>query len=97
MIRPVVGKSFDHSSVKPYNQLSDIKLYPNPTHNKLYIQHDFEEEELQYQILNIYGQCLEAGQLQTNELSLAPYANGVYFVKFFSKNQPVKTEKIIKQ
>lgn len=96
MIRPVVGKSFDHSSIKPYNELSDIKLYPNPTHDKLYIQHDFEEEELQYQILNIYGQCLEAGQLQSDELSLASYAEGVYFVKFFSKNQPVKTEKIIK-
>ena len=96
MIRPVVGKSFDHTSLRPHNNLSDIKLYPNPTHDKLHIQHDFEEE-LQYQILSIYGQCLEAGLLQTDELSLAPYANGVYFVKIFSKNQPVKTEKIIKQ
>ena len=96
MIRPVVGKSFDHSSVKPYNKLSDIKLYPNPTHDKLFVQRDFEDEELHYQILNIYGQCLESGQLQSDELSLAPYADGVYFVKFFSKNKPVKTEKIIK-
>ena len=95
MIRPVVGKSFDHSSVRPYN-MSDIKIYPNPTHDKLYIQHDTEEENFNYQILNMYGQCLEAGQLQTNELSLAPYANGVYFIRLFSKNQSVKTEKIIK-
>lgn len=96
MIRPVVGKSFDHSSVKPYNNLTDIKIYPNPTHDKLYVQHGFEEEELHYQVINMYGQCLESGQLQSNELSLAPYADGVYFVKLFSKNQPVKTEKIIK-
>ena len=95
MIRPVVGKSFDHSSIRPYN-LTDIKLYPNPTHDKLYIQHDFEEEGLQYQILNIYGQCLESGQLKADELSLAPYAEGIYFVKLFAKNKPVKTEKIIK-
>lgn len=94
MIRPVVGKSFDHSSVRPYN-LSDIKIYPNPTHDKLHIQHDFEED-LQYQIVNIYGQCLESGLLQSNELSLAPYAEGVYFVKLYTKDQPVKTEKIIK-
>jgi hypothetical protein len=95
MIRPVVGKFFDHSSVRPYN-MSDIKIYPNPTHDKLYIQHDTEEENFNYQILNMYGQCLEAGPLQSNELSLAPYANGVYFIRLFSKNQSVKTEKIIK-
>ena len=95
MIRPVMGKSFDHSSVSPYN-LSDIKLYPNPTHDKLYVQYDAEEVHLNYQILNMYGQCLETGQLQSNELSLAPYAEGVYFIRLFSKNQPVKTEKIIK-
>ena len=95
MIRPVVGKSFDHYSVRPYN-MSDIKIYPNPTHDKLYIQYNTETENLNYQILNMYGQCLEAGQLQSNELSLAPYANGVYFIRLFSKNQSVKTEKIIK-
>lgn len=95
MIRPVVGKSFDHSSVRPHN-LSDIKIYPNPTHDKLYIQHNTDEENLSYQILNMYGQCLETGQLQSDELSLAPYAEGVYFIRLFSKNQPVKTEKIIK-
>ena len=95
MIRPVVGKSFNHSSVRPYS-LSDIKIYPNPTHDKLNIQYNNEAENLNYQILNMYGQCLEAGQLQSNELSLAPYAEGVYFIRLFSKNQPIKTEKIIK-
>jgi hypothetical protein len=95
MIRPVVGKSFNHSSVRPYS-LSDIKIYPNPTHDKLNIQYNNEAENLNYQILNMYGQCLEVGQLQSNELSLAPYAEGVYFIRLFSKNQPIKTEKIIK-
>ena len=95
MIRPVVGKSFDHSSV-PHHNLSDVKIYPNPTHDKLYVQYDFEEEALHYQILNIYGQCLETGLLQSNQLSLAPYAEGIYFIRLFSNNQPVKTEKIIK-
>lgn len=96
MIRPVVGKSFDHSSIKPYNDLTDIKIYPNPTHDRLYIQTETDVEEFHYQILNVYGQCLEAGQLQGKELSLAPYANGIYFVKLFSNDQSVKTEKIIK-
>ena len=96
MIRPVVGKSFDHFSVKPYNNLTDIKIYPNPTHDRLYIETETDVEEFHYQILNVYGQCLEAGQLQGNELSLAPYANGIYFVKLFSNDQSVKTEKIIK-
>ncbi|MBR4912937.1 MAG: T9SS type A sorting domain-containing protein [Bacteroidales bacterium] len=95
MIRPVLGKSFDHSSVHPYN-LTDIKIYPNPTHDKLYVQYDAEVENLSYQILNIYGQCLETEQLQSGAISLADYAEGIYFIRLFSNNQPVKTEKIIK-
>ena len=95
MIRPVLGKSFDHSSVHPY-KLTDIKIYPNPTHDKLYVQYDAEVENLSYQILNIYGQCLETEQLQSGAISLADYAEGIYFIRLFSNNQPVKTEKIIK-
>ncbi len=97
MIRPVVGKSFDHSGVKPYANRSDIKVYPNPTKDRIFIQTEDSEEVMDYRILNMYGQCLESGTLMSNEISLGRFANGVYFLQIANGNRPVFTEKIIKQ
>ncbi len=97
MIRPVVGKSFDHYGVKPYDNLANIKIYPNPTKDRIHIQKPDDDEVMNYRILNIYGQCLESGALLSNELSLERYADGVYFIQFSRGDRPVFTEKIIKQ
>ena len=96
MIRPVVGKSFDHSGVKPHQSPADITMYPNPTTDKIKIQINDIQEDIDYKILNIYGQCLEMGRLNSPELSLAKFANGIYFVQLSTKNQTLITEKIIK-
>lgn len=96
MIRPVVGKSFDHTGVRPHAQ-SDIRIYPNPTDGQLHVETSLLEEGVNYQILNIFGQCLESGTLTSNELSLASYPSGIYFVRLLNQNQPLKTEKIIKK
>lgn len=97
MIRPVVGKSFDHSGVPTHQQTADIKIYPNPTSDIIHIQTNDYQEDINYRILNIYGQCLEAGRLGSSELSLSRFSNGVYFVQLSSKNRPIITEKIIKK
>jgi hypothetical protein len=97
MIRPVVGKSFDHSGVKPHELQSDITIYPNPTKGVVYIETPDVEDDMNYSIMNSYGQCLETGTLNSNELSLEKLPAGIYFVQFSSKNQPITTKKIIKQ
>ncbi len=97
MIRPVVGKSFDHSGVKPHQIPADITVYPNPTSDKIKIQINDNQENIDYKIINVYGQCVEMGKLNNPELSLAKFANGIYFVQLSSKKQILKTEKIIKQ
>jgi hypothetical protein len=97
MIRPVVGKSFDHSGVASHEQIADIKMYPNPTSDIIHIQINDYQEDIDYRIMNVYGQCLEAGRLNSSELSLSRFANGVYFVQLSSKNRPIITEKIIKK
>jgi hypothetical protein len=96
MIRPVVGKSYDHSPVHTYPQ-ADIKLYPNPTDGVLHVETNSLDLEMNYQIMNVFGQCLESGTLTSNDISLAHYPTGVYFVKLSSQNQILKTEKIIKK
>lgn len=96
MIRPVVGKSFDHSAV-PQHTNKDVKMYPNPTTGTIYIQIDDYEQDMNYTIWNVYGKCLETGKLQSSELSLEKYPNGVYFVQLSDKNKTIITEKIVKQ
>lgn len=96
MVRPVVGKTFDHSPVRPHEAV-DIRIYPNPTDGQLRIEGNGWEEGMNYRILNVFGQCVDNGVLTSNELSLARFADGIYFVQLFSKNKPVKTEKIIKK
>ena len=97
MIRPVVGKSFDHTSVKPHEKYTDIRMYPNPTTGIVRIQTNDNQEDIDYKILNVFGQCVEMGHLNTPEISLANFANGIYFVQLSSKNKPIITEKIIKK
>lgn len=97
MVRPVVGKSFDHSGIKPHEMPSDITLYPNPTKGVVHIETADIEEDMTYMILNAYGQCLETGTLQSQELSLVKYPVGIYFIQLSSNNHPIITKKIIKQ
>ncbi|MBR3550916.1 MAG: T9SS type A sorting domain-containing protein, partial [Bacteroidales bacterium] len=94
MIRPVVGKSFDHSGV-PQRATCDIRMYPNPTTGIVHIDAD-TEEDLDYRITNVFGQCVETGKLYTKELSLERFPTGIYFIQLSSDNQTVVTEKIIK-
>ncbi len=97
MIRPVVGKSFDHSGVKPHDNRSDVTLYPNPTTGIVHIESSDYEENMSYTITNAFGQCLETGILQSNMLSLEKLPSGIYFVQLSSKNQHIVTKKIIKK
>jgi len=96
MIRPVVGKSFDHSNVAQHDR-SDIRMYPNPTTGVVHIEVENPDEVLNYRIVNVYGQCVENGTLHRNELSLERYPAGIYFVQLMTQNKPIITEKIIKQ
>lgn len=96
MIRPVVGKSFDHSNVSQHDR-SDIRMYPNPTTGVVHIEVENPDEVLNYRIMNVYGQCVENGILHRNELSLERYPAGIYFVQLMTQNKPIITEKIIKQ
>ena len=95
MIRPVVGKSFDHSGV-PQHAQSNVRIYPNPTTGIIHIQTDEYEQDMQYKVMNVYGQCVESGTLYSNELSLERYPSGLYFIQLLSGNQIVVNEKIIK-
>lgn len=96
MIRPVVGKAYDHSGIH-IPQSASLKLYPNPTSGDVHIGSDMETDGLQCQIFDVYGrlighQDIRQGCIHTN--GLVP---GMYIVKVLNDNQVIATEKIIKK
>ena len=96
MVRPVVGKKFDHSAV-PHHNHADVKMYPNPTTGTIHVLMDDYGQDVDYSIWNVYGQCVESGKLHSAELSLEKYPKGVYFVQLSTQKQTIITEKIVKQ
>jgi hypothetical protein len=70
-------------------------MYPNPTTGIVHIDTDMEED-VDYRITNVFGQCVETGKLYTKELSLERFPTGIYFIQLSADNQSIVTEKIIK-
>lgn len=97
MIRPVVGKAYDHSGIAVHTQAPALKLYPNPTSGNVNIQTDEDVYGLEYQIFDIYGRLLQTNSLTSESISLTDYSSGIYIVKILKDNHIIQTEKIIKK
>ena len=96
MIRPVVGKYYDHSGIEDHETI-EMRIYPNPTTGILYITSNSDIQDIDYQIIDIYGRLLEQGQAKGNTLDLNRQKPGVYFIRLFQDDRILSTEKIIKQ
>lgn len=96
MIRPVLGKFYDHSGIVSPT-LTSWQFYPNPTTGNLHVKSSENIQDFQYQISDIYGRILDAATLQEGIINLSNYASGIYIVKILNNNQIIKTEKIIKK
>ena len=96
MIRPVVGKHFDHSGIED-RETTEVRIYPNPTTGVLYITSNNNIQDIDYQIIDICGRLLEQGHAEGNTLDLNRQKPGVYFIRLLEGNRILSTEKIIKQ
>lgn len=74
-----------------------IKVYPNPTTDKLFVQAD-NETGYNYQVINSNGVTLVGGnsKLDTQEIDFTSYASGVYYLSISSEKGEIKKFKIIK-
>ena len=59
---------------------NSIKVYPNPTHDVLYIDKD---EVSQYRIYNLDGQCIMNGE--GNQISVSSLSAGTYLLQINTK------------
>lgn len=100
MIRPVMGKFFDHSGVtQRQNELANVTVFPNPTHGIIYYRiSGFEGAVSDIQVYDMYGRSVIIDHNNTleNAIDLSSVAPGIYFVKLISGSSILSTSKVIK-
>lgn len=96
MIRPVVGKAYDHSNIHTV-QIASLKLYPNPTTGDVHIRGDIDTDDLQYQLYDLCGRLLDAEQIHDGRIHTGRLVPGMYIVKVLDDKHVIATEKIIKK
>lgn len=102
MIRPIVGDYLQPQNV-PDIKLYGLTLYPNPTHETLFIRTPsslFENgDPIFYTIYDMYGKTIikESIQNEVTSVQVDQLANGIYFVKCISQNGKTTTLKFVKQ
>jgi hypothetical protein len=80
------------------NQLNRILIYPNPFENQLNITNHYKED-FDIKVYNINGQLVHKEKLQhgNNLIQTDKWVAGVYLIRIISKNQQIKSYKLIKQ
>lgn len=82
---------------------NDIKFYPNPVREELYLQWEIinENEVISIELYSMTGQSLMQNNLLTNlktsTINFAGYPSGYYNIFFIYKNGDKKNLKIVKQ
>lgn len=100
MVRPVMGKYFDHSGIeKMPPQQADVTFYPNPTRDIVHFTiSGFDGIVTDIQLYDLYGRRMNIGNRNITDgfIDLSSVSPGVYFVKLISGNAILSTSKIIK-
>ncbi len=79
---------------------NDIRIYPNPTNNKLVLDFENINSDCEIRLTNTLGQTVlyrKANFKETEELNLTTLENGIYFLQVFEKETLIATKKIIKE
>jgi endoglucanase len=76
-------------------RFQDIRIYPNPVSNKLYIEKDVSA--LTAALYNINGKKIKSWDGQKNEYDLSFLKNGIYFIEIITENNLFCTKSIIKR
>ena len=85
-------------SVDEISNNSDIKIYPNPTDNKLYIELR-ENKPIIIEIFNLLGKAVYKNNVKTNfNIDISILAKGIFILRIKDENGNIlKTQKIVKE
>lgn len=96
------------TGINDYSLNASMKLYPNPTKDLVNVQLTMNNEQLEgvnIQVFDIYGRLLEVvnmadacgASLQTTQIDLSRYANGVYLIKAVAEGNVLAVRKVVKK
>ena len=79
-------------------KVHSINVFPNPTNDFINIELSEVEsiEKINYQIVNINGQLLQSGQLQSAKIDIQNLVSGFYTLKLLINNQQIAISKVLK-
>lgn len=87
-----INTSFLANNTNGFNA-SRIKLYPNPVHDKLFV--DCPEKIVRLELYDVLGRLMKTNTNENTTMDLSAQKADVYFVKIITENG-VKVDKIIK-
>jgi phosphatidylserine/phosphatidylglycerophosphate/cardiolipin synthase-like enzyme len=72
-----------NTGIEDDSEADAIRLYPNPTNDKVYLSVQDATEPIEVAISDLSGQVLSTQTIEPSspELSLQPYENGIYLIK----------------
>ena len=78
---------------------SAMKVYPNPTPGRLFVELESISGEAQLQIYDIYGKLIMETTVndRLTELNIEHFADGVYMLRVIQGNESSKMVKVVKQ
>jgi len=89
---PTIGTT----GISEFNQNANIKIFPNPTSDFLYITSDFDTKVDNIKIYNVEGKCvLELHHYDNLPVNVSDLNKGVYFIIGHRKNDVLFQSKFI--
>lgn len=74
---------------------SAISMFPNPVEDKLFLNYQGQEDDVEFHIYNVGGQILQSGEIM-DHIYVSQLADGLYFIEFVS-DVGKQTKKFIKK
>jgi phosphatidylserine/phosphatidylglycerophosphate/cardiolipin synthase-like enzyme len=88
---------YEFTGMENSNVNNEILLYPNPTTGLIYL-HLPIKSHLIFSILNLQGDLVRSGEIDSPKLDLSSLSAGMYFLRIVSEDhQKYLTQKIIKR
>ena len=82
-------------SVNDYLDLSNLIIYPNPSHDIITISSNLPN--LDYKIITLTGKVIKEGNVKHQEIDLSEIDRGIYFLEIFNRgSNTTRIDKLIK-
>ena len=87
------------TDINELSELSEIKVYPNPIADKIYVYMNDFSRSYSFELLDAKGETIKKTELNTNSniINLEKLNRGVYFYRLTMDNKQIKSGKIIKE